>query len=619
MPSSLKSHYASSTDSTDTVSVDAIPGAGSHEPTTAPFPKKMRSSVRGAQTSASRFRLSRTVTATVLLLVIVVAMATVFVPQMWRETALREAYLPQLEEMARRDPADERVLALLGVRLAQAKEFPEAAVNLQRAAAAGADDPSVWLTLAGCYAAMGDVNKAMAALRLNARQKSSAPQMEAALKRCAALKEASAAEIANAICPDGFEPVVEIYGAGSILNPLAEWQGRRDPEHSGFATRQKWVREQPKDVPVLVLWSRALMRNRRFDKAETNIDKALKLKPKSLEANLVLADLRFEAGLFGTALVQYKKCLDIEPNFVPALIRGGECAVQQKLRLLPVQWLEKAVKLSPDSADAWVGMGRAYFNQGQRYDKALQAYQTAERLAPERTDYFHRYAEMLRINYRYDDAIALLRRRLAADPADASAQYLLATHLLDNKQSPATVSEAEQLLRKSTTAAPDVAAPQVRLGQLLLEQDRPQDALEFLQNALTLDPHNFNAATALARAYRRVGNMTEFRLATKNAEGLGEYLKARESLEDKERQQPENMEVHQQLAELYTTGKETEKAQRQLDMLYMLKNHPEEARKGIKALHNATTLGVGVDSRPATPDESTSNTSALGQTSATGR
>ncbi|MDF2439484.1 MAG: hypothetical protein JWN98_468, partial [Abditibacteriota bacterium] len=186
-----------------------------------------------------------------------VALSVIFVPRLWRETVRHEAYLPELEDMARQNPEDGRLLALLGVRLAQANAFPEAAVTLQRAAAAGATDASVWLTMAASFAAMGDAAHAMAALRLNAHQSSLAPVMEAAQQRCQALRKgASPAELANAICPEGFNPVIDTYGAGSVLNGVAEWWGRRNPEHSGFATRQRWAREQPQDTPTQVLWAR---------------------------------------------------------------------------------------------------------------------------------------------------------------------------------------------------------------------------------------------------------------------------------------------------------------------------------------------------------------------------
>ncbi|MDF2439483.1 MAG: hypothetical protein JWN98_467 [Abditibacteriota bacterium] len=352
---------------------------------------------------------------------------------------------------------------------------------------------------------------------------------------------------------------------------------------------------------------KALTTNLRFAEAAAILNRAVQSAPRSLEANLALADLQYEIGTYGAALVQYRKCLDIEPDCVSALVKGGQAAIAEKQNRLPVEWLQKATKLAPQSADAWIGMGRAYYNQGLRHDKALQAYQTAERLAPERTDYFHRYAEVLRVNYKFDEAIALLRRRLAVEPTDARCHSLLATHLLDYKQSAATVKEAELALRRAIALKPDMPAPQLRLGQLLLEQDRPKEALPFLQRALALDPYNLNASTLLARTYRRVGNMAEARVAAKNAEGLGHYLKMRRTLEDKERQAPEDPKIHQQLVKLYTAGKEMDKARRQMDMLDMLKNNPEEARRAIKALSDATVAGIGVESRPPAQSQRSSN------------
>src|SRR5690348_10363583 len=55
----------------------------------------------------------------------------------WRETQLREAYLPDLQAYARRDLYNGRLLGLLGVRLCEARQFGAAGQAFEKAAGAG--------------------------------------------------------------------------------------------------------------------------------------------------------------------------------------------------------------------------------------------------------------------------------------------------------------------------------------------------------------------------------------------------------------------------------------------------------------------------------------------------
>jgi tetratricopeptide (TPR) repeat protein len=438
---------------------------------------------RSAQTPArARFSGARAVVSAVGLLALALVTAAgagaFILARAWGETVRQEAYLPDLRAMARRSPNDGRLLALLGARQAQAADYEVAAETLERAVAGGARHASVWLTWSAATAVTGNNVKAGAILRLGMRDNpSAAGHLRMAIDRVATLgPRPSPVALAMAICPEDTRPILAEYGRGSFLNEIAQWQGRRRPESSGFATREKWAQTEPKNPKVQLLWAQALLRNDRLPEAEETVEQVLKMDPKSPDALLVRGDVFFRGELFAKAALSYKEALRHRPDWFPALLGLGKATVEKKLIRISIETLEKATRLNPESADAWIGLGRAYFNQRFRFDKALAAFEQAARLAPERTDFFPYYSDVLRVNYRADEAEALLRRRVADAPEDARTQYLLALMLIDYKPSPERLAEAERALRTSIAIQPNVPSAQIRLGQLLLNQGKADEA-----------------------------------------------------------------------------------------------------------------------------------------------
>src|SRR3569833_1762378 len=125
----------------------------------------------------------------------------------WKQTELREAYLPQLEEMSRKSPHDGPLMALLGGRLAQTHNPADeklAAQDLFHAIGAGEQEPIVWRTMAAAHAASGDTRQAILVLEGAKRMMPGDPSdIDATRSRIEALpRAANALDLAGAICPN---------------------------------------------------------------------------------------------------------------------------------------------------------------------------------------------------------------------------------------------------------------------------------------------------------------------------------------------------------------------------------------------------------------------------------
>jgi cytochrome c-type biogenesis protein CcmH/NrfG len=356
------------------------------------------------------------------------------------------------------------------------------------------------------------------------------------------------------------------------------------------------------------------MRNRRLREAEAVARRAVEIAPHSPEAHLTMGDVLFTGGVFAKAGLEYKEALRLRPDWLPARIGLGNVAVEKRLIPLAVEMFEKATQQDPRSVDAWIGLGRAYYNQRLRWDKAMAAFQTAARLAPGRTDFYPYYSDALRTNYRFHEAEQVLRRRIAAQPNDARSHYLLALILLDSQRSPAREVEAEQAFRTSLRLEPDAPATRVRLAQLLLGRSRTDwpEAAALLERALADEPRDPLAMSLLARAYRRLGRVREAEAAERQAAKLSAYAQQVAQLEAEENQNPLNVAVHRKLAALYERGGELNKARQQREMIYMLEHHNEAAARGLAALKAATESVVDPvpGSRPTVPHPAARNTEA---------
>jgi tetratricopeptide (TPR) repeat protein len=520
----------------------------------------------------------------------------------WHRTRLREAYLPELREMARQNPYNGPLLVVLAGRLAQARQYAAAGAAFERAVGAGETRPAVWLAWAASAAASGERQNAWAILRLGQRDPQADPELRAAIDRCKPLPaNAAPAALAGALYPAGPESLLHDYTRGSFLNGLSAWYGRRHPEQSGVATREAWAKEQPDSAQAQQLWSEALLRNERYAEADAAFRHTLALAPDSLDAQLGLADSLYHQGEAGQAGLLYIRCYRKDPGSLRALLGLGQVTLDKRLLSMSVDVYQKALKLAPRSADAWIGLGKAYYNQSLDIGRSLDAYATAMKLAPERTDFYQQYADALRVNSRYEEAETLLRKRLAVAPEESSTHYYLAMTLLSHNLTPQRQAEAEAALRTALRLEPRGYTAASRLGRLLVQEGRYAEGLPYLEQALQADPNDLGTTIAMARAYRGMGRTGQARAATARVVALTAYHRHIKEMEDALQQQPLDPSLYQQMARLYVKGGEPEKARNYFDAAVMLRQYPGRAKQGLSAMERATynTIPIRGESKPS--------------------
>jgi Flp pilus assembly protein TadD len=165
--------------------------------------------------------------------------------------------------------------------------------------------------------------------------------------------------------------------------------------------------------------------------------------------------------------------------------------------------LTRAVALRPDRPTAHNSLG-AFLVSRDRLTEAEAEFREAIRLMPHYPDAVANLGALLARQRKYPEAIAELRRAVALSPQHESAPRNLAFALDSAGIELARAGrhvEAVALFKESTGLQPGEPAFWRDLGQALVEDGKPSDAIAPLQRAVALHPKGANERFWLARAY----------------------------------------------------------------------------------------------------------------------
>ncbi|MBV8978380.1 MAG: sulfotransferase [Alphaproteobacteria bacterium] len=159
------------------------------------------------------------------------------------------------------------------------------------------------------------------------------------------------------------------------------------------------------------------------------------------------------------------------------------------------QALKYALDLDPGFAEAWSALGDQMVRMRSRKgaDAAYAEYFYASVKEPVLRDAMTAYRES-----RLEDARLLLLEHLKTNPEDVNALKLLAEIAIKQGR----MRRAEELLRRCIELAPDFVAARFRYATLLMTQNKPQEAIDQVDEILKVDDDPFHRnlkAAALIR------------------------------------------------------------------------------------------------------------------------
>ncbi len=185
---------------------------------------------------------------------------------------------------------------------------------------------------------------------------------------------------------------------------------------------------------------------------------------------------------YAVALVRSGRAAEAEPVFARLLVENadwpelnvllGQAHAQQDDYDAATKYLQRALELKPDVAEAQGTLGDIYLRQG--------------KLA---------------------EAEEALFGELRSHPGDTRTKYTLAVVLDLNRKPEAALEVLGQLLE----AKPDLADGRYLLGKILLARGNPEEARAQLEAAAELSPEDANVRYQLAQAYQRLGQRDKAR------------------------------------------------------------------------------------------------------------
>jgi cyclophilin family peptidyl-prolyl cis-trans isomerase/Flp pilus assembly protein TadD len=252
------------------------------------------------------------------------------------------------------------------------------------------------------------------------------------------------------------------------------------------------------------------------------------------------------------ALAKFRDSLLLDKKYTQTYLLLGEYYLDGSQWAEAVDAYQGALGVSSKSTEALSSLGYAY-SQQDLMDEALAAYQRAVDLSPR--------------NFGYRKNLAIIYQQMGR-LADALREAEEALALAPESQVATMESYVAQLRTQNPDLSPEDAANVQRLieqGKAQMEDQEWDAAIQFLLQAVELDPGNVPAHSALAFSYARVN---------KTAEAIAENLAVLERL-------PGDYSSNKNLALLYQQQGDTDKA-----VAYAraaLSDAPEEDRAALEA------------------------------------
>ena len=151
-------------------------------------------------------------------------------------------------------------------------------------------------------------------------------------------------------------------------------------------------------------------------------------------------------------------------------------------------------------------LGDAQLTSG-ALDEAVQSYERLLTLSPDSSRVRYQLARAYAASGRVADAEQAYRQLLDSPVYGVRARVEAAALLRHNGQ----LAAAELLLSQALALAPDHRAALLLLGEVLIEQKRPSEALTHWLRLAELEPHNWRVQGHLSKAYSQLGRDVEAR------------------------------------------------------------------------------------------------------------
>jgi tetratricopeptide (TPR) repeat protein len=195
----------------------------------------------------------------------------------------------------------------------------------------------------------------------------------------------------------------------------------------------------------------------------------------------------------GSAVVHYRRALELKPNLVEAHTNFANALASQGQIDAAIAEYRQAMALNRGVAEVHMNLGLALFARGQ-VDEAVVQYQEALEIKPDIAELHNSLGTALAGRGQLDPAIAQYQAALEIDPDCAEAHNNLGLALVARGQ----VHEALAQYRHALSIKPDYAEAHTNLANALIARGQADDAITHYRATLAIKPDFAEAHTNLA-------------------------------------------------------------------------------------------------------------------------
>lgn len=239
-------------------------------------------------------------------------------------------------------------------------------------------------------------------------------------------------------------------------------------------------------------------------------EKHLHKYPRDVSMRVILARAELGQGELQKAFDELQKALAVEPKNIDALYYLSLVS-----RELSEREYQRLFSMAPDSARVHQLLAESA-QAAENTSKAEEEFHKALDVNPHSLEVATELAELKRSQSKFDEAISFYMQAAQNGPLTYDVAYGLGACYTYKQEYP----QAIEWLRKAVALAPDSTAGRFALGNALFQDGQIEAAIPDLKEALRREPRMKQAYFLLGRAYSKLGREEEARAAIKKLDEL---------------------------------------------------------------------------------------------------
>ena len=338
---------------------------------------------------------------------------------------------------------------------------------------------------------------------------------------------------AHAACngPQALTAQLRAHPTTEIAIKLGSWYANRQQFDCAAETLRAALKTDPKSAQLHYLIGLALVEGKRPGEGIPELEKSVALAPEQAQPRLLLGSVYEKAGKREEAEEQWKQVLRIDPKSEMALDALATSLIAREDYAAAVQLLHDAPRTEKLTIKLSQALGLLNY-----LDEAAAVLNEAMRAEPDSLPLANAMTVVLVKQRKYQEAINLLEKTVAAHPADQGARVqllrllVLTNHinqarplgadlLAERPQDPEVLylngivqrsvgdyQQAKSLLKQAVSLEPNFFNSRYNLGMVLVFLHEWQDAKDQLQKAIDLGAPQPEVHFEMAKALRGLGD-----------------------------------------------------------------------------------------------------------------